>query len=427
MTEGLLEILVMAQGKGRPSPKLDVVFIHGLGGDRQGTWQFNPESFWPNWLATEFSDCRVYCFGYSSKKLAGFFTGEGSSLQDIASIFADALLSRNNAAPAILFVCHSLGGLVVKQLVRRCLESADSDYQDLGRSVAGVAFMGTPHMGSNVASVLTHLLGQFLSKPTKQLVHGEDTLLELNDSFRTNVSRQALIVFSYYETEKTGGVHIVDKVTANPGLLASEQIAVQSNHINICKPSSQDAPVYKSICRLVKKILAGQTPPRTFSPSGHHRVKDSADGTTGVQEVGGLEGLTSDIQNDFEYFTTIAEDDRRNLEQKLADAGRDYAIKDAKRKKERFNMALRRHIAQPAAVTKYTRLMSEVESRFKRHVSRAIAEGACQAKIDGIIQNDVVTPCITPDLTAKEPLTATIVDGALYYLAGNCHLAWDNV
>src|SRR3546814_2361258 len=73
---------------------------------------------------------------------------------------------------------------------------------------------------------------------------------------------------------------------------------------------------------------------------------------------------------------TLADGDRRDLEQKLADAGRTYAVADAKRKKERFNMTLQRHIAQPSAVTRYAKLMADVESRFNRHVVREIAHGA---------------------------------------------------
>jgi len=424
LTEGLLEIEVEGRIASTLPPTMDIVFIHGLGGERQETWQSSPNDFWPKWLAKDFSDCRVYCFGYSSKKLAGVFTGEGASLQDIASILADALLSRKDGAKAILFVCHSLGGLVVKQMVRRCAESADVDYNELGRSVAGVAFMGTPHTGSAAASAVTHLLNSFLTKQIKQLAHGADALLELNESFRNCVSRQSLTIFSYYETEKTAGIHIVDKATANPGLLGSEPIAVQTNHIEICKPANPSAPVYKSICRMVKKLLNAKAPPSIFSPTEPH---NSAEGKEDMQEISGLERVTPDIKSDFEHFTTIAEDDRRDLQQKLVDAGREYAVKDAKRKKERFNMALRRHIAQPAAVTRYTQLMSDVESRFKRHVSRAIAEGACQVTIDGIIQSEVINPCTASNATSEQPVTSSLVDGAIYYLAGNCHLAWDNV
>jgi protein SERAC1 len=70
--------------------------------------------------------------------------------------------------------------------------------------------------------------------------------------------------------------------------------------------------------------------------------------------------------------------------------------------------------------------MSEVESRFNRHVARAIAAGASDAAVDGIIQSDVISPCVALQSSNDGTLTAGLVDGALYYLAGNCHVAWDN-
>src|SRR5690606_37124134 len=106
------------------------------------------------------------------------------------------------------------------------------------------------------------------------------------------------------------------------------------------------------------------------------------------------QGVTSDILEDFAYFTTVAADDRRPLDQKLREAGRTYQIKDATRRKERFAMALRRHIAQPSAVTRYTQLLGDVESRFARHVRRPISEGATLAQIDHAIQSDVLDPCV---------------------------------
>ncbi len=419
----MIEIFADPDSAQIASPFLDIVFVHGLGGDRLESWKAPPDAFWPKWLAAKFGSCRVYCFGYNSSKLAGFLTGEGASLQDIASVFMDSMLSRDVIAPSTLFICHSLGGLVVKQMLRRCAESVDSDYRELGRSVAGVAFLGTPHTGANMVTSVNHLVGKFLSKQTKQLVHAEDALVDLNDSFRSRA--RTLKVFSFYETEKTSGVQVVDKVSANPGLLGSEPIAVQSDHVNICKCVDQASPVYLSICRLVKKLLNAQKRSQGFVPlESHADISGNSENQDVISPE--LHGLSSDVMHDFEYFTTVAEDDRRDLEQKLIDVGRGYAIRDAKRKKERFNMALQRNIAQPAAVMRYTRLMSEVESRFNRHVARAIAEGVGHAAIDQIIQDSVVSPCLSLDAPSTDPLTASLVDGALYYLAGNCHLAWDN-
>ncbi len=422
MGEGIIEIRADTFAEPTSLPFLDIIFVHGLGGDRIGTWQTGPENFWPRWLAAEFPGARVFTFGFNSGMLAGILVGDGATLQDIASTLADALLSRERAAPRTLFVCHSLGGLVVKQMIRRCAESADSDHRHLGSSVAAIAFLGTPHSGARAATTVDLLLRRFLSGQSKQLVYGDAALLDLNNSFRSRASAPPITVRSYYETDRTGGIHVVDRVTADPGVLGSEPVAVQSDHTHICKPENRSSPVYLSVCALIRKALAAN-PSDGGEPCpsrGHPTGSVPGAGTPTTYDV------SPDVLRDYEYFTTVAQDDRRDLAQKLTDVGRGYAIRDAKRKKERFNMALRRHIAQPAAVTRYTRLMSEVESRFSRHVSRAIADGACPATIDGIIQDEVVTPCAALDTTVGDPVTASLVDGALYYLAGNCHLAWDN-
>lgn len=314
-------------------------------------------------------------------------------------------------------------------MLRRCADSANPDFNRVGRSVVGVAFLGTPHQGAHAATALDLLLRSFKSKQVKQLAYSDDTLIDLNDYFRSWVSRQGAAVRSFYETEKTRGVHIVDKVTANPGIVGSDPIAVQANHIDICKPSNKTAPVYASICAMIRHLLKKIAPGFDSDTGGSARggSTQSADakqdgGKAAIDEA----GISPDVLTDFEYYTTIADHDRRDLAQKLADAGRSYAIADAKRKKERFNMALQRHIAQPSAVTRYTQLLADIESRFNRHVVRVVAGHADDAAIDQVVQDQVIGPCAATHSTSKNEITAVLVDGALYYLAGNFHLAWDN-
>lgn len=412
-----------------PPAILDIIFVHGLGGDRLGTWQKTNESFWPRWLAEQFPTCRIYTIGYDSEKFAGILAGEGASIQDLAVALADQISSLEEGAQNALVVAHSLGGLVVKQMLRRCADSANPDFNRVGRSVVGVAFLGTPHQGAHAATALDLLLRNFKSKQVKQLAYSDDMLIDLNDYFRSWVARQGAAVRSFYETEKTGGVHIVDKVTANPGIVGSDPVAVQANHIDICKPGSKAAPVYASICAMIRHLLKKITPgfeadTGSSTASGSARSADSRQ--DGGKVAKAETGIATDILTDFEYYTTTADHDRRDLAQKLVDAGRSYAIADAKRKKERFNMALQRHIAQPSAVTRYTQLLADVESRFNRHVVRAVAGHANDAAIDQLVQDQVIGPCTAAHSTSKNEITAVLVDGALYYLAGNCHLAWDN-
>src|SRR3546814_19061276 len=131
-------------------------------------------------------------------------------------------------------------------MLRRCSESLSPDFIEIGRSVTGVAFLATPHQGAQAAKTLDVLVRQFLSKQAKQLAYGDDNLVDLNDFFRSWVARQGVAVRAYFETEKTYGVHVVDQVTANPGVTGCEPIGVQTDHITICKPAT---PIGRASCR----------------------------------------------------------------------------------------------------------------------------------------------------------------------------------
>lgn len=160
---------------------------------------------------------------------------------------------------------------------------------------------------------------------------------------------------------------VVDRVTSNPNVLGAEPIAVEADHIGICKPEGRDSKLYTSICRMVRELIEER--------SGGH-------GGGGTEESEDSRSRHSDTLSEYGYFTAVADDDRRSLEQKLKDAGRSYQVRQAERAKERFAMALQRNIAQPSAVARYTRLMSDVESRYSRHVARVIAEGGSTEEID---------------------------------------------
>lgn len=405
-------------------PLLDIVFVHGLGGDLYGTWQHDKETFWPKWLAQDFTDCRIFVAGYETSALAGVRSGPGASIQDLAMSLLDQLASMQHPCTNMLIVTHSLGGLIVKQMLRRCSDSVNEDFIAVGRSVKGIIFLGTPHVGSQLASAIDYILRNFRSRQAQQLAYAEDGLLELNEFFRNHASRTDLKVKVYYETEYTWGLHVVDKVTANPGVLGADPIAVQANHIDICKPQNRNSKVYHSVCALVRQMLPQLTPP-PGGAGGPCGAPSHSVGQAGQRDGGDGRSSASTMLSEYDYFTATADDDRRDLKAKLNDAERGYLVKHAERKKEQFAMALRKNIALPAAITRYTKLMADVESRYKRHVVRTIASAAPPAEVDEAIQK-VVDHCTELHSTGEHPITANIVDGALYYLAGNCHLAFDN-
>src|SRR6185437_15253825 len=106
-------------------PIADVIFVHGLGGHSYKTWSHNHdlELFWPGlWLPKDpkLGKARLFTYGYESHltgpKSVANITGFAKSL------LFDMRYSRCNRddnlrlgdAP-IIFVAHSMGGLVVKK------------------------------------------------------------------------------------------------------------------------------------------------------------------------------------------------------------------------------------------------------------------------------------------------------------------------
>jgi hypothetical protein len=100
----------------------DVIFIHGLAGDPIATWQHvgNPDDFWPKWLAEDLPAVGVWSYGYSAP--VSRFSGAPMALVDRAINAIAYLESAGIGDVPIIFVAHSVGGLLVKQIIRHCTE-----------------------------------------------------------------------------------------------------------------------------------------------------------------------------------------------------------------------------------------------------------------------------------------------------------------
>ena len=123
------------------------------------------------------------------------------------------------------------------------------------------------YQGSKFASSLKTILSNGASKQLSQLTDSEEELISLNEHFRAHVGRKNIAVKSFYETEKTWGVQVVDKVSGNPGVYGSDPVPVEADHIGICKPATSAAPVHRSICKFIRDHLDKKTT-GTGGPAG---------------------------------------------------------------------------------------------------------------------------------------------------------------
>lgn len=383
----------------------DVVFIHGLNGDCHDTWTHENGEFWLEWLAKDYPSVNVYSVGYDSHYLASLSKGSGGGLIDIATMLLERVISRPTRTKPVLFIAHSLGGLVAKQMLRKSCEASSSRRKKLCSETLGVVFVGTPHQGAQLASSIQSVLSIGASQQVKAIGYAEPALLDLNDWFRNWTPNTKLQVSSFYELEKYNGLLLVDQVTANPNVLGCDPVALQGNHVKIVKLPDRSAQLYQSVASMIDDFKA----------------EISAEiAVIGDQSAEAL------LKNELDTYTTHAPDDRRNLSEKLHAAGRSDEIRRAERQKERFSMTLQRSIAQPAAVRRYTRLLSSIETRFQRHVAAAIANGQSRSTVDSLIQENVLDPTLLAYDADGGEGTSSFVDSAYYYLAGNCHIGWDN-
>lgn len=241
-------------------PKLDVIFVHGLGGDGLTTWtRRGSNDFWPEWLAEDLPPVRVWSLTYPASATKWTTRGEGMALPDRAANLIDALRCHGVGDRPIVFICHSLGGLIVKQILRHSTELEISEWASISRSTLGVAFLATPHAGSSLATFARAFAMPRATKTILALEAHCPHLKDLGDWYRQNVRRLDIETVAYAENRKIRrGIRlltVVNPTSANPGIEDCITISIDADHIDICKPDSRSADTYRRIEAFVRRQL----------------------------------------------------------------------------------------------------------------------------------------------------------------------------
>ena len=246
---------------------LDVIFVHGLDGHHERSWQHNADdvgSYWPRWIADAFPDATVWTLSY--ELASSSWIGNAIPLFDRAKNVIALLQANAIGSKPVVFIAHSFGGLLVKSVHRLAGESSNSDIKQLSRSISGVVFLATPHTGSGIVRVAK--FGGFY-RPTvavEELERANPQLRELDEWFRENADPSEMAVLAFYETHDTKKMRVVDEVSGNPNLKGVMATPIDADHITICKPASRECVVYLQSSRMIEKILAGRKAPSTPPP-----------------------------------------------------------------------------------------------------------------------------------------------------------------
>jgi hypothetical protein len=237
--------------------KLDIVFIHGLTGDCVETWTSKngtEDIYWPEWLCEDFP-VGVYAIGYPASVYSKWAKQE-MNLYERAVNALECLTSNNIGKRPVAFITHSLGGILAKQILRTANEASDVDWKALATQTRLVAFLATPHTGASLAGLLAYYAKPFSSVHITALSNDCGQLDDLNSAYRNFAPANSIQSLAYYEKFKIKNILFVDQHSADPGISGTRAIALDADHLSICKPN----PSAFFSCHVGRRVL----PPTLF-------------------------------------------------------------------------------------------------------------------------------------------------------------------
>ncbi|KAI8711509.1 NB-ARC domain-containing protein [Fusarium sp. LHS14.1] len=297
-------------GTSEGSYRFNVIFVHGLRGHPKRTWGRGSDEtsqtptatasgsrdrsiksffrrsrpspsatpdvelqkpFWPDeFLAQDLREARVWTYGYNANVIEGLFQASNQNSvsqhgRDLAVRFEREV---DNEDP-VIFVVHSLGGIVVKDAIRRS-EACRS-------RTKFIIFLGSPHRGSQYAGwamIASNLASCALQDTNKKIVQtlkvNSEVLDNIHEEFVKIVLESGLKIHSFQEGRGLSGVKgfsgkVVDDFSSKFDLPPTIQTveSIDADHSHMTKFSDKDDSGYRAVLGVLRQFARSRPEPRT--------------------------------------------------------------------------------------------------------------------------------------------------------------------
>lgn len=258
--------------------KADVLFIHGILGAAFKTWRQKDRNTlsegddiestndytecWPkSWLAVDCPNIRVLSVEYDTH-LSDWTSScpaenQRKSIAYRSQELLKKLLQAGVGQRPVVWVAHSMGGLLVKKMLLDAAE--DPEMQNLLKNTKGILFYSVPHRGTFMAEYSVNVrYVLFPSIEVKELCRDSPALRDLNDNFLEMAKERDIKVLSFAETLPTNigpMIKILVVPTQSADLGIGELIEVDVDHLNICKPEKKDSFLYRRSLQFIQEAL----------------------------------------------------------------------------------------------------------------------------------------------------------------------------
>lgn len=246
-----------------------IIAVHGLDlshNEEHGiaTWTENGITWLKDFLPQQprMKRLRVLVFGYNSRAVFGASTtGVYGAAENLINQLS--LIRKECPERPIVFVCHSLGGIVVK----RAIVSAHTTdyYRSIYDSTKGVAFFATPHNGGNgvtfgdvLVKICRAVTGNVRNDIVEALRKDSNIAGHINRDFTHRA--QGLRVLNFVETKRVlkpfKGI-VVDQSSASLNWKepAEIQILMEATHRTICKYGKEDE-LYERVSKNMADLIS---------------------------------------------------------------------------------------------------------------------------------------------------------------------------
>ncbi|KAJ1322975.1 ankyrin repeat domain-containing protein 50 [Microdochium nivale] len=266
------------------SPVADIVFVHGLTGGSHNTWcrqTSTGDVYWPQDLLPKeqnMPNVRILTFGYNAEVLGNFWKPAVSNnsvmhhAENLVGWVTQVREQSDSLERPLVFVMHSLGGLVVQAALDHSRGHHKLRLQKMESATVGLCFMGTPHFGSPkadwgaLAAMLLKTTATTNTSLIKTLKSNSPALENIQRRFygileARKASQTRIDITCFYEELAMPGLGVI--VPRSSAIIQSEDACgINANHQDMVRYKDAEDPGYQRVvgdlCSWLSKLKEPQ-------------------------------------------------------------------------------------------------------------------------------------------------------------------------
>ncbi|KAL6897157.1 ankyrin repeat-containing domain protein [Trichoderma evansii] len=245
-----LELIWLSQA----SPHVDLVFVHGYGGNPETTW--HDESTGKIWIKDEEfitrirRPIRIFSFSYNGDVDSNLSSSSPAFHASDLLCCLEQALERSTGRP-LIFIAHGFGGIIVKKAIQLCFVTPA--YPQTKNALAGVVFFGTPHTDTDSEALLQAVRGTVDAFGPEDGAKGEDIREYVSIASRINATfitckPSYLRTLSFWEQLPSKATGPSSDTHGRPIVsLQCQKEKLQGNTDHIIECSHEELPRFSSV------------------------------------------------------------------------------------------------------------------------------------------------------------------------------------